>query len=43
MTELTNLVIADLLRGVQEAQDDGYRAYEKAKAAARRRAGRRAC
>lgn len=28
---LNNLVIADLLRGVQEAQDDAYQAYEKAK------------
>ena len=32
MSELNNLVIADLLRGVQDAQDDAYPAYEKAKA-----------
>jgi hypothetical protein len=31
LSELTNLVIADLLRGVQEAQDDAYQEYEKAK------------
>jgi DNA helicase HerA-like ATPase len=30
-SELNNLVIADLLRGVQVAQDQAYRAYEKAK------------
>lgn len=29
-SELTNIVIADLLRGLQEAQDDAYEAYEKA-------------
>lgn len=33
MTELANLAIADLLRGVQEAQEAAYRRYEKAKAA----------
>jgi DNA helicase HerA-like ATPase len=33
MTELANLAIADLLRGVQEAQDTAYRAYEQGKAA----------
>jgi DNA helicase HerA-like ATPase len=32
MTELTNLAIADLLRGVQEAQEGAYQVYEKAKA-----------
>jgi hypothetical protein len=32
MSELNNLVIADLLRGVQDAQDDAYTAYEQAKA-----------
>jgi hypothetical protein len=31
MSELTNIVIADLLRGVQDAQDEAYQAYEKAK------------
>jgi DNA helicase HerA-like ATPase len=31
-SELNNLVIADLLRGVQVAQDRAYRDYEKAKA-----------
>jgi hypothetical protein len=31
MSELTNIVIADLLRGVQDAQDDAYQDYEKAK------------
>lgn len=31
MSELNNLVIADLLRGVQDAQDDAYTAYEQAK------------
>ena len=30
-SELNNLVIADLLRGVQDAQDEAYVAYEKAK------------
>jgi hypothetical protein len=30
-SELNNLVIADLLRGVQQAQDDAYEAYERAK------------
>jgi hypothetical protein len=30
-SELNNLVIADLLRGVQDAQEDTYRAYETAK------------
>jgi uncharacterized protein len=29
MTELNNLAIADLLRGVQEAQESAYREYEK--------------
>lgn len=33
MSELTNIVIADLLHGVQEAQDDAYQSYEKAKKA----------
>ena len=38
-SELNNLVIADLLRGVQDAQDDAYSAYEKAASdGARRRA-----
>jgi hypothetical protein len=32
MTELTNLVIADLLRGIQEAQEGAYRDYERMKA-----------
>ena len=32
MSELNNLVIADLLRGVQDAQDEAYTTYEKAKA-----------
>ena len=32
MSELNNLVIADLLRGVQDAQDDAYTAFETAKA-----------
>jgi DNA helicase HerA-like ATPase len=31
MTELSNLVIADTLRGIQEAQDAAYRAYEEDK------------
>jgi len=31
MSELTNIVIADLLHGVQDAQDDAYQDYEKAK------------
>jgi uncharacterized protein len=31
MSELNNIVIADLLRGVQDAQDDAYQAYELAK------------
>ena len=31
MSELTNLVIADLLRGVQEAQDKAYQSYEEVK------------
>lgn len=34
MTELNNLAIADLLRGIQEAQEAAYRAYEKGEAAA---------
>lgn len=29
MSELSNIVIADLLRGIQEAQDDAYVAYER--------------
>ena len=33
MSELSNLVIADLLRGVQEAQDAAYERYEQAKQA----------
>ena len=33
-SELNNIVIADLLRGVQDAQDRAYEQYEKAKAAA---------
>jgi DNA helicase HerA-like ATPase len=32
MSELSNLVIADLLRGIQEAQEDAYLAYERATA-----------
>jgi DNA helicase HerA-like ATPase len=32
MTELTNITIADLLRGIQEAQEQGYRVFEKARA-----------
>jgi DNA helicase HerA-like ATPase len=31
MSELNNIVIADLLRGVQEAQDKAYDQYESAK------------
>jgi DNA helicase HerA-like ATPase len=31
MSELNNIVIADLLRGVQEAQDAAYQEYESAK------------
>ena len=31
MSELNNIVIADLLHGVQEAQDDAYQKYEQAK------------
>lgn len=31
MSELSNIVIADLLRGVQEAQDEAYERYEKGK------------
>jgi DNA helicase HerA-like ATPase len=31
MSELNNIVIADLLRGVQDAQDDAYQAYDLAK------------
>lgn len=31
MSELTNIVIADMLRGLQEAQDDAYQEYEQAK------------
>jgi DNA helicase HerA-like ATPase len=33
MSELNNIVIADLLRGVQDAQDDAYQAYERGKRA----------
>ncbi|MBY0528473.1 MAG: ATP-binding protein [Gemmataceae bacterium] len=31
-SELNNIVIADLLRGIQSAQDDAYQAFEKNKA-----------
>lgn len=31
MAELTNITIADLLRGIQEAQERNYRAYEQAR------------
>ena len=31
MSELNNIVIADLLRGVQDAQDGAYQAYERSK------------
>ncbi len=31
MTELSNLAIADVLRGIQEAQDGAYRRHEKTK------------
>jgi hypothetical protein len=31
MSELNNIVIADLLRGVQDAQDDLYQHYERSK------------
>ena len=31
MSELTNIVIADMLRGVQDAQDEAYQEFEKAK------------
>ena len=31
MSELTNIVIADLLRGVQDDQDDAYQQFEKEK------------
>lgn len=31
MSELSNIVIADLLRGIQEAQDTSYEKFEKAK------------
>ena len=31
MSELNNIVIADLLRGVQDAQDEIYQSYERAK------------
>ena len=31
MSELSNIVIADLLRGIQETQDDIYEEFEKAK------------
>ncbi len=32
MSQLSNIVIADLLRGVQDEQDDAYQAHEKARA-----------
>lgn len=32
MTELSNIAIADLLRGIQEAQETAYRKYEKGEA-----------
>jgi DNA helicase HerA-like ATPase len=35
MSELNNIVIADLLRGIQDAQEDAYRRYEQAKKASR--------
>ena len=35
MSELSNLVIADLLRGIQEAQDQFYARYERARLAGR--------
>ena len=35
VSELTNIVIADLLRGVQSAQDEAYQEYEKGKKARR--------
>jgi DNA helicase HerA-like ATPase len=35
VSELTNIVIADLLRGVQGAQDDAYQEYERGKRAGR--------
>ncbi len=31
MSELNNIVIADILRGIQDAQDKAYESYEKAK------------
>jgi len=31
MSELTNIVISDLLRGLQDAQDDAYQDFERAK------------
>lgn len=34
MSELSNIVIADLLRGIQETQDASYEKFEKAKEAA---------
>lgn len=33
MTELANIAIADLLRGIQDAQEKAYREFEKGKAA----------
>ena len=39
-SELNNIVIADLLRGRQEAQDDAYEAYERAIARGSRRTRR---
>ena len=39
-SELNNLVIADLLHGVQDAQDEAYAAYEKAAAGSTRPAAR---
>jgi DNA helicase HerA-like ATPase len=35
MTELSNITIADLLRGIQEAQEAAYRRYEEARAGGR--------
>jgi DNA helicase HerA-like ATPase len=34
MTELSNIAIADLLRGIQEAQEAAYRKFEKGESAA---------
>ena len=38
MSELSNIVIADLLRGLQDAQDEAYAAWERGKAEAPARA-----